>query len=133
MSPTRRRLLQGLLAAGATAVAGCSDDAEAEGGIRAVNAIVIYGEGVSSVEYPRDVGVRVTVENGSADRRTGVLEVELRRVDADDESVTTAGPFQQSREITLSRGSTRRVDFQFEGVADRDRADRTWTVSATIR
>ncbi len=130
MIATRRRFLSGLSAGSAALLAGCSDDGDA--GLVAIKQYVAYGEGVERIDYPHDVDVRVTVENGASEGRSGVLQVDLRRIETGGESRTVTDTWRQEREVSLGRGSTRQYHVVFEDVAERDDPDMEWEASARI-
>ncbi|MHB9286124.1 hypothetical protein ACKVMT_03690 [Halobacteriales archaeon Cl-PHB] len=131
MNPSRRRLVAGGLAGLGTLLAGCSDD-DGGPGLVAVKHYVAYAEGVSSIDYPHDVEVRVTVENGASERRSGVLQIDLRRVETGDGNHTVTDSWRREVEVSLGRGATRQERVVFEDVADRDDSSVEWEASVRI-
>jgi hypothetical protein len=105
MDCSRRALLLGV--AGATALAGCSDDQEEEDpGLVAIDVLTLYRDGDGWYDYPGEVGVQVTVENTDVDRHRKPLVVTLER-EADSATWT------KRREVELPGGTTRGYRFRF--------------------
>ena len=129
MTQTRRRLLGGLAAVATVGLAGCSDEGR-DTGLVAVNTQVLYGAGLPSIDYPRDVGVRVTVENTANEGRSGLLVLELSRVVETDGERTVTGSWRAQRDVDLGRGQTVGEQFVFEEVAERDDPAVTWVAEA---
>lgn len=131
MTATRRRFLSGLFAGSAALLAGCSDDGGGAG-LVAIKQYVAYADGVERIEYPHDVDVRVTVENGASEGRSGVLQVDLRRIETGGGSRTVTDTWRQERKVSLGRGATRQLHVVFEDVAERDDPDKKWEASSRI-
>jgi hypothetical protein len=104
MDCSRRALLVGV--AGATALAGCSDEDDEEPGLYAIDVLTLYRDGDGWYDYPGEAGVQVTVENTDVDRHRETLVVTLSREASSD-------TWTQRREIELPGGTTRGYRFQF--------------------
>lgn len=99
------------------ATAGCLGE-DSQVGLYATNAQAVYRPGDSRFDYPEDVGVRVTVENTSPDRRGGELVVTLESIDPGTGGTPTVrNSWQRRQDVSLGRGATRLDFFVFEGVA----------------
>lgn len=107
MGYSRRSVIATAAGGVAAALAGCFG----EGSFHASNAIVIHRKGDRWYDYPQDVGVRVSLENTTPNRQTGVLEVTLRQTDGD-------GEWTVERDVDIGRGSTSSLNVAFEDVAD---------------
>jgi hypothetical protein len=120
MDCSRRALLLGV--AGATALAGCSDEDDEAPGLHAIDVLVLYREGDGWYDYPGEVGVQVTVENTDVARHAGTLVVTVRPADGSDS-------WTRRREIELPGGTTRGYRF---GVPVREPGEGSYTADARV-
>jgi hypothetical protein len=120
MDCTRRALLVGV--AGATALAGCSDDDDEEPGLYAIDVLTLYRDGDGWYDYPGEVGVQVTVENTDVDRHRETLVVTLSRT-------ASADTWTRRRDVELPGGTTRGYRFRF---SVSDPGDGSFTAEARV-
>ncbi len=120
MHYSRRALLFGV--AGATALAGCSDEDDEEPGLYAIDVLTLYRDGDGWYDYPEEVGVQVTVENTDVDRHRGTLVATLFRASGAETGT-------QRQEVELPGGTTRGYRFQF---TVSDSGDESFTAEAHI-
>jgi FtsP/CotA-like multicopper oxidase with cupredoxin domain len=99
---SRRQFLQGAVAAGIVAIAGCSGSGSST---RITNKEVMSGDG--------RMGVRLTVKDGAPDEQTQI-EVHGKLMDAGDE---VAG---KHKKMTLASQQPKNVDFWFDNVEPAD-------------
>jgi hypothetical protein len=115
----RRRWLGFLGATAAVGTAGCLDDEEDQPEFLVTNTQV-----VGPVD-PDGIRVRVTVENEKSDRQSGTLEVTLEYPPSGDR-------WQQTDEISVSRGTTPRYRYVFEEVHEEGNEILEYVVDAEI-
>jgi hypothetical protein len=121
---TRRRLLRTVGVSLSLALAGCSEDADEEPGLHAINTLVLHRRGDAWYDYPEDVGVRVTIENTDVDRHQGVVTVTLR-------SATGEGEWTRERDIDLAGGTSVSLTIAFADVAES--GDAEFEATAAVR
>lgn len=129
----RRRVVctAGLVLSGI--VAGCSDEDDDPGpGLYASNAQVIHRRGDDRLDYPVDVLVRVTVENTTPDRQNGLLETTLERLETPGGTPTVLDSWTDTRQISISRGTSRPYFVLFEDILDADSTDPALRARATF-
>jgi len=132
VTPTRRRVLSwGALGVG-LALSGCGGD-DPPPGLYASRAQVIHQRGDDRLDYPGDLGVRVTVENTSSDRQQGFLETTLERFDRSGGTPAVVDAWSAGRNVELSRGATRSHFFVFEDVFEDGDTVEQFRARATVR
>lgn len=120
----RRRFL--VFAAGCTlALAGCASQ-EAEFLVTDIQRI--HQPGHEMFDYPEDILYRVSIENTGPSRQEGTLELTLIY----DPESGTRETWEQSAEISLSRGTSVQREFVFENVYEEGNKIETYQLDATI-
>lgn len=118
---SRRRYLGALGAIGG--LAGCIEGNAEEGDFLVTNTEVV------GPIAPDGVRVRVTIENEKPDRQTGTLEITLEyRPDGE-----VVDSWQKTDELSVSRGTSPRIRYEFMGVREAGAVIPDYAVVAEIR
>lgn len=131
MTATRRYLLGWVGVALGLAGAGCGGD-DPPPGLYASRTQLVYQPGDDRYRYPEDIGVRVTVENTSSQRREGVLETTLEELDDSEGTPAAVESWSREQSVSMSGGTTRGFFHVFEAVVGDGQDEDSFRARASV-